>query len=416
MATTAFIVLILLMASFTLMAIPVVKATVYDFKAALSFRPNPVGLGQPILVNLWVSPPGATADTQHNYTVTFTKPDGTKHVVTMNSYMYDSTAWFEYTPDQVGTWKLQFTYPGETIGNNTYHPASTPESTLTVQQEIVYSWPELPLPTDYWTRPVAFENRNWWPILGDYPWYGPAESPYNNVPSLWDELYPNTNPNWISGSQFTPWVQGPNSAHIAWKQKRFIGGIIGGDYGTDVVDVNMFTSMGATSGGTPSIIYAGRAYQSYSKPGSGQTLVTYWQCYDIRTGELYWERPLMTGESAPTLIEYAIGAHAEGTNRVTAVNLLSISNGYLRKYNPLTGAMANNISIAPLTGSGGTYYMNGYVLGIQDLGSAAGANRYRLINWTTFGTTTNVTGSRISKQHDLCEEQPTQSYRLERGH
>jgi hypothetical protein len=57
--------------------------------------------------------------------------------------------------------------------------------------------------------------------------------------------------------------------------------------------------------------------------------------------------------------------------------------------------MTNNISIAPLTGAGGTYYMNGYVLTVRDLGSAAGAQRYRLINWTTFGTTTNVTGARL---------------------
>ena len=39
--------------------------------------------------------------------------------------------------------------------------------------------------------------------------------------------------------------------------------------------------------------------------------------------------------------------------------------------------------------------MNGYNLGIQDLGSAAGAERYRLINWTTFGTSQNVTGARL---------------------
>jgi PQQ-like domain len=43
-----------------------------------------------------------------------------------------------------------------------------------------------------------------------------------------------------------------------------------------------------------------------------------------------------------------------------------------------------------LTGSGGTYYKNGYVLGIQDLGAAAGANRYRLINWTTIGSSATL--------------------------
>jgi outer membrane protein assembly factor BamB len=52
--------------------------------------------------------------------------------------------------------------------------------------------------------------------------------------------------------------------------------------------------------------------------------------------------------------------------------------------------MLLNVSISPLTGSGGTYYKNGYALGIQDLGTSAGAQRYRLINWTTFGTATTL--------------------------
>jgi hypothetical protein len=67
---------------------------------------------------------------------------------------------------------------------------------------------------------------------------------------------------------------------------------------------------------------------------------------------------------------------------------LSISNGYLRKYDPYSGAMTLNVSIAPLTGTGGTYYMNGYSLAVQNLGGNRG---YRLINWTTMPTTTNFT-------------------------
>ena len=77
-------------------------------------------------------------------------------------------------------------------------------------------------------------------------------------------------------------------------------------------------------------------------------------------------------------------------DELTSVLLLSISNGYLRKYDPWTGAMVLNVSIAPMTGTGGTYFMNGYVLGVQNLGNDLPvAERYRLINWTTFGTSTN---------------------------
>ncbi|HJW28317.1 MAG TPA: PQQ-binding-like beta-propeller repeat protein, partial [Saprospiraceae bacterium] len=103
------------------------------------------------------------------------------------------------------------------------------------------------------------------------------------------------------------------------------------------------------------------------------------------------------GESAPNVIEYFNRGLLPGgqvsitADELTAVNFLSIGSGYLRKYDPWTGAMVANISIAPMTGSGGTYYMNGYALGVQDRGANATAGRYRLINWTTFGTSANFT-------------------------
>ena len=49
-----------------------------------------------------------------------------------------------------------------------------------------------------------------------------------------------------------------------------------------------------------------------------------------------------------------------------------------------------------MTGSGGTYYMNGYVLGIQNLGASAGADRYRLINWTTLGSSSSFASRIVS--------------------
>lgn len=434
---TTVLAIVLLIASATLMEMPVqpvqaqlagqqpysgpLKAgDVPDFtvsaKAYLSVRPTLVGLGQIVLVNLWTTPAPHANRIFRDYKVTITKPDATREVVTMDSYPADGTAWFEWAVDKVGTWKFKVDFPGmyfpagrylegdiitATAGGNLYtqsvyyKPSSTPEMTITVQEEMVDSWPGMPLPTDYWTRPVPYEYREWWPIAGNYPWRGPGGGP------MWDELYPNTNPYWggylltgMGGNRghFTPWVQGPNSAHVVWKRQYTIAGIIGGDFGVEIYDVDIFGSSGV--GRYPGIIYAGRGYDSYSKPGVGMTAQTYWRCYDLRTGELIWERPLEAGEAAPTVIEYFDrgllpgGATTGVHEHVTAVRFLSISDGYLRRYHPYTGAMVNNISIAPLTGSGGTYYMNGHVLGVQDLGAAAGAQRYRLIDWTTFGTGT----------------------------
>jgi len=373
----------------------------------LSFRPNPVGVGQTILVNLWTIPGPAVTRYFTDFKVTITKPDGTTDVIVMDSYMADSTAWFEYVVDQVGTWKLQFEFPGQYFpaGNYTlpagtsnagftesfsrslyYEPASTAEQTLTVQEEMVYSWPDLGLPTDYWTRPISAEHREWWTIAGDYPWYGPSGG------STWDELYPDTNPYWNNAQSFTPWVQAPNTAHIVWKRLGALSGIVGGDQG--------YVSL-TSGGGSPDIIYQGRAYQTVTKPFDGVTQ-SVWQCYDIRTGEIIWER---TGVAAPSYIEYGEGLPAvPGATASVGITpaLVAISGNRLIKYTPATGAASVNVSIPAFTSN--TYYMNGYVLSIQTLNTTGGPGKagdadagiYRLINWTTFGTSSNFTSRIVS--------------------
>jgi hypothetical protein len=376
-----------------------------DTKAFISFRPNPVGLNQPFLVNIWTSPSIHVDRFQPNYQVTITKPDGTKDIIKKDSYCADCSTWFEYIADQVGTWKIKFDflgtyYPagnyskgyiyanstGSPLGSAYYKPSSTEEETLIVQDQQVASWPISPLPTGYWTRPISPEYREWWTIAGNFPWFGPGGGP------TWDQLYPNTSTYRMGISReplarFAPWVQAPNSAHVVWERQNNFAGIVGGDNGQQTLE---------GSAGYPSIILFGRAYQAVSKvnPNSSAS-ATYWQCYDIRTGAMFWERPLYPGETAPTLIEYTTSSSevpGSGTNPTQPL-LLSIGSNYLRKYNAWTGALSGNFSIAPLTNA--KYYMNGYVLSVQDLGSAAGANRYRLINWTTIGSATTLS-SRIA--------------------
>ena len=380
--------------------------------AHLSFRPNPIGVGQTLLVNIWTSPAPGANRFHPEYVVTITKPDGTQEVKKMPSYVADGTSWFEFAPDQVGEWKIKFeftgtyfpagryyrgnivpanftnTEPGSAAPTNYaqavyYKPDSTPEQTLIVQQDMVASWPATPLPTDYWTRPIPFEFREWWPILGNYPWWGPSGGP------TWDELYPDTTSVWNARSQFTPWVLGPNSAHVVWKRLLSFEGIVGGDQGYGSLGYEL-----SGYGAKPSIILFGRGFQTITRVNStSQSSATYWQSYDIRTGQVFWERPLYPGESAPNIIEYGTVSYS-GSGVVGAditpgqPSLLSIGSGFIRKYNPLTGVMTGNYSIAPLTSA--TYYMNGYCLGVQTIGSGASA-QYRLLNFTTLGTTANLT-------------------------
>ncbi|MFC1487357.1 PQQ-binding-like beta-propeller repeat protein [Thermoproteota archaeon] len=394
---------------------PLQSGDIPDFTVAtdayLSIRPSLLGVNQLILINTWLIPAPHANRVFEDLEITITKPSGTTQLITMDSYPADGTSWFEWIADEIGEWGFQYEFKGmffpagrylngdlitassggSFYGDSVYYsPSSTPVMTLTVQEDIVYSWPDLGLPADYWTRPVPYEHREWWPIAGNFPWHGPGGGP------LWDEFHPDTNPYWggtdsPAGSPssffgahrgtFTPWVQAPESGHVVWKEENTIAGIIGGDYGVEIHDTGMFSSAGG--GGYPNIIYAGRAYESYIKPGTGNSAQRYWKCYDIRTGEMYWEIP-------QTLVPYAIeyfdtgllpgGAVSGVHEHVTAVNLLAITGGRLYKFDPWTGAITRNV-----TAMSGTYYRNGYVLSAQNLG---GGN-YRLINWTTQGNSNN---------------------------
>jgi outer membrane protein assembly factor BamB len=365
---------------------PSVTVTVDPY---LSFRPNPIGIGQSLLVNFWNTPPPAANRYLSYYTVTITKPGGDQDIFgPYNSYVADGTAWFEYVPDQVGTYKLKFEFggtyfpagvyisgvlngTGEAVGFNAapstypstwFKPASTAEQELVVQSEMVSSWPASPLPTDYWTRPISPENREWYTIAGNYPY-----------------AYVNDARDW-----FGPFVTAPNTSHVAWKRQGAIGGLIGGETGQYSLTPSV---------GNPGVIYAGRGYQTYDKPGVGSVAA----CYDIRTGQVYYEIPVSQGGTTPYIISYVEGTPSVlgGIPSLTPELIAADRTGLygritlgtrLIKVNPWTGQINLNV-----TGMTGYFYNNELVLSVQDLGAAAGANRYRLINWTTVGTSTNFT-------------------------
>ena len=380
----------------------------------LSFRPNPVGVGQTFLVNVWLQPPlHVSRQFTNSFVVTMIKPDGTNQTVgPMNSFQGDGTAWFEWTADQVGTWQIQFNFIGQFFpeGNYTspssgfgglsvnylssayYRPSSSPVRELTVQQEQILSWPPSPLPTDYWTRPISMENREWWVIGGNAPYDGVGGG----------EGWPAETNAYRSNYEFTPYVKGPTSAHVVWRRQGALSGIFGGAYETSSAFLNygggvfQFGPAGPGQSGNPNIIFMGRVYESAVKNmptlvnGSLQTLPTsVWRSYDLRTGEIYWE---LTGITAPpTSITYEANVPAVpgAVFRTGATaRLVALSGNRLIKYDPFTGAVVSNISL-PVSTSASAIYADPYVLSVQTINATLG--QYRLINWSVVGSDTNFT-------------------------
>ncbi len=366
---------------------------------SLSARPSIVGLGQIILVNAWLNPAVTRDRVIKTFIFTITAPDG--EVITFEQDAEPATAatWFEYVLDQVGEWKLKAEFTGCYFNGTTdeatqsayYRPSTSKEVTVTCQEEMNPSWPPSQIPNDYWTRPVAFAHREWWPFLGNFPANGYDAS----IDPDWNTRYPNTNPRWSSQHGFTPWVQSPHSSHIVWLDINQPAGIVGGQAGQGGNTVGRDLS---TSPLLSTLAYGGRGYRTVIKPmpalinGTIRNNPTnVWQCFDIRTGKVYWEQ---TDVQIPTFIEYSVSTTtAAGSAGAVTASLVYLSSSRMVKYNPVTGAVTANVSV-PFRG---TYYMNEHVLSVQNLGSSIPVEqRYRLINWTTAGTTNDFAQRIIS--------------------
>ena len=85
-----------------------------DTVAFLSVSPSPIGVGQTALVNMWTTPPVSPSRFQSGYYVDIIRPDGTTETIgPMDSYPADATAWFQFTPQQTGTYQFKFRFTGE---------------------------------------------------------------------------------------------------------------------------------------------------------------------------------------------------------------------------------------------------------------------------------------------------------------
>ena len=137
------------------------KEKTYPFLGA---NPNPAQLGSNVLLHFGISyQVGSVSITGwQGMTITITRPDGVNE--TIQCHPTDSTggsALF-YTPTMTGNYTLQSHFPEQKapstsagIPVNITMLASISEPlTLIVQNEPVATFGGVPLPTEYWTRPI----------------------------------------------------------------------------------------------------------------------------------------------------------------------------------------------------------------------------------------------------------------------
>ncbi len=193
----------------------------------IDVTPNPVGVGEEALIRFGISQQlGRVSESWSGLTVTIVTPtDGT--IVLDNNgpgYRTDATGGtaFDWVPTEAGTYELSMHFPeqynpygyfdferGTMFPDTTLMLESTSETIeLVVTEEPRVPYPDQPLPTEYWTRPIDPQLRIWSVISGNWRERGPNSIAYYN-----DDA--------------------PETAHVLWAQPITTGGLTGGLW-TDV--------------------------------------------------------------------------------------------------------------------------------------------------------------------------------------
>ncbi len=284
------IALMTLIATMSIASIASVNAVVleidtYCFTMA---SPNPVGVNQEVIVFFQldkVSPTAAGAlGGEHfkGFTVKITKPDGTTEDKGPFEAQAISGSFFYYKPTMEGKYTFQSSFPGQWMNITGYQywfkPSTSGIVELTVQKDQIPSYPGVPVPTDYWTRPVYGENKGW-----------------SEVADNWLMRRYNFPSRFFSGdTAYAPYTSAPDSPHVLWKKPLIFGGIGGGPFG----DKTFYTGLSYEQFYNPLIIN-GRVYYidhgpaSYGDRAAGSIdpfgdmgYGTY--CIDLYTGEQIW--------------------------------------------------------------------------------------------------------------------------------
>jgi len=253
----------LLLLSFvaSMLAVPNVNAqtrdrTTYPFVDAV---PLTAGVGQPVLINAGLINQLNDVNDGWNVTVTITDPDGKVETYTQKTWS-TGTAGRHFTPMKEGEYILKCTFERTEYRSVWYAASESEEVILTVTGQWKPMYPGHNLPSEYWSRPVDSQLREWWSIMGSWL--------VNKRANL-----------------YAPYNEGPESAHILWRMPigDTLGGLAGGEnwqYGFQIGDAYEGKFAG-------SIIVAGNLYYNrFVSNSPTQTIVA----VNLHTGKVLWEK------------------------------------------------------------------------------------------------------------------------------
>jgi hypothetical protein len=367
----AMAIVIILASSIVATLLPIVNA--HDPKweiptyAYITVAPNPVGVDQQVtvflfLTNYFYSSQFTNDYRFHNYKLTITSPSGQVTETTFAKIVDTTSAQgTTFTPTEVGTYTLNFTYPGQTITaadqpagslyvNDTFL-ASSASTTLTVQEDpIPQAITSYPLPSEYWTRPIYGENTDWWSISSN--WLGLTAPNYGG----WTATGADAAGGAYNGMAVYPGdAVGSQTSHVMWTKPLQSGGVVGGN-NTAILGQTYFDGSAYLIRYNNPIILDGMLYYSeplgFSNTGYGMMGLSSGQgptvCVDLRTGEEIWSRI-----DVPALsMGLTVNVQTQNQHGVSPPILIAMSGTTWMGYDADTGNWLFNVTNVPSYPSG----------------------------------------------------------------
>jgi len=326
----------------------------YPFVEAI---PNPVGVNQRTLINFGLLNFLAVDGDGWNVTLTIKDPSG--HTTTVDRMTWSTgTVGYSFVPDKVGTYILQCKFE-RVFYNSTaaltgwYAASQTEDYELIVTEEPTPAYPGHYLPTEYWSRPIDSQLREWWSVAGSW-----IEKP---------------------NSLLAPYNDGPETAHILWNMPvgDTAGGLMGGDSGEHGYGIGDAYE-GKFSG---AVIIDGKLYYNVMGSPFYSTVPTQLvKCVDLHTGEVLWSRQL---NGANLRISFAQNLYWDCLNyRGGFAYLYALSGTTLMAFESISGNWVFNYTNVP---SGTNYWgPNGEFLRyfVSNIGNASNPD-WRLLRWNS---------------------------------
>jgi len=295
----------------------------------LDVVPNPVGVGENALIRFGVMQQlPSVYDGYEGLTLTITKPDGTTE--NFGPYKTDSTGstFMNYVPATTGTYKVKMVFPeqiwkwgnfynsesGSYIYNGTTIKGSTIEMEFEVIAEKRETYPGHPLPSEYWTRPIDPQLREWATVSGNW-----MARPDNSLALYNDDA--------------------PETAHVLWVRQLTTGGLNGGYWGDAQLPVGAETGDPYEGKWGSSVVMNGILY--YNRDSATVANNTGIVAVDLHTGELLWEKlgvSLSFGQ-----ILYFNGWNMDGSYNY----IWSVSGTTYNAYDPFNGAWIYTMTNVP---------------------------------------------------------------------